>query len=71
MSYLKAVDRDRDGFLAELSALTIKYGIGIGGCGCCGSPFLSATDDDEQRFKAGHYTVKDKDDSSLSWVRAE
>jgi len=27
-------------FLVELSALTIKYHIEIGGCGCCGSPFL-------------------------------
>lgn len=29
-----------DDFLNELSALTQKYGIEIGGCGCCGSPWL-------------------------------
>lgn len=27
-------------FLEELTELSKKYGIGIGGCGCCGSPFL-------------------------------
>ena len=31
-------------FLVELAALTIKHGIKIGGCGCCGSPFLDPTD---------------------------
>ena len=29
-----------DKFLEELSVLTKKYGIEIGGCGCCGSPYL-------------------------------
>jgi hypothetical protein len=29
-----------DKFLEELSALTKKYGIEIGGCGCCDSPYL-------------------------------
>ena len=32
-------------FLTELSALTQKYGIAIGGCGCCGSPWLYYTDE--------------------------
>lgn len=27
-------------FLKELSELTKKYEIAIGGCGCCGSPYL-------------------------------
>ena len=27
-------------FLGELSALARRYSVTIGGCGCCGSPFL-------------------------------
>lgn len=27
-------------FLLELSELTNKYEIAIGGCGCCGSPYI-------------------------------
>lgn len=27
-------------FLSELYELSMKYRIGIGGCGCCGSPTL-------------------------------
>jgi len=27
-------------FLEELTALTTKYQIVVGDCGCCGSPFL-------------------------------
>lgn len=31
-------------FMAELSELTNRYGIEIGGCGCCGSPFVTGSD---------------------------
>ena len=30
-----------DAFLKELFELSLKHRISIGGCGCCGSPFLS------------------------------
>lgn len=30
-----------DDFLQELTNISIKYGIEISGCGCCGSPSLS------------------------------
>lgn len=29
-----------DLFLKELTELTQKYGLEIGGCGCCGSPWV-------------------------------
>lgn len=34
-------------FLKELAELTKKYGLKIGGCGCCGSPWIQ---DFEGRF---------------------
>jgi hypothetical protein len=34
------VDKKELAFLRELSKLTVKYGIAIGGCGCCGSTYL-------------------------------
>jgi len=41
---------DVDGFLKELTELTLKYGIQIKGCGCCGSPFLMNMNDEHQVF---------------------
>lgn len=34
------VDKVCKEFLKELSKLSRKHGVYIGGCGCCGSPFL-------------------------------
>lgn len=34
------IDNRLGNFLKELSDLTKKYNISIGGCGCCGSPYL-------------------------------
>lgn len=31
-------------FLTELTKLTNKYGFEIGGCGCCGSPWVVSDD---------------------------
>lgn len=30
----------KEAFLNELNELSKKYGLFIGGCGCCGSPFV-------------------------------
>lgn len=35
------MDRDKvNAFLRDLTELTNNYGIAIGGCGCCDSPYL-------------------------------
>lgn len=38
------MDKISIGFLEELSALTREWGVEIGGCGCCGSPWVSVWD---------------------------
>ena len=40
-------------FLIELRELTIKHGISVGGCGCCGSPYLEM-DADVSYEKSGY-----------------
>ena len=50
-----------DKFLEELSELSNKYGFVIGGCGCCGSPWVDEVDGDlcadELGFVNGKYEV--------------
>jgi hypothetical protein len=49
-------------FLLELRALTVKHGVEIGGCGCCGSPWLAEADVSDER--AGYCYGK----RGLRWV---
>lgn len=48
-------------FLEELSELSNKYGFAIGGCGCCGSPWVATIDHlvvaDDLGFNNGKYTT--------------
>ena len=36
----KSRDNKREKFINELTELSKKYGLKIGGCGCCGSPWV-------------------------------
>jgi len=51
-------------FLIELRELTIKHGIAIGGCGCCGSPFL-VMDKDISDERAGY---RHDEGDELEWI---
>jgi len=41
-----------DAFLTELTALSRKYNIEIGGCGCCQSPWLAPVDCTDRVYTA-------------------
>lgn len=60
---------DVNGFLNELLELSKKYKIEIGGCGCCGSPFLTGIDDGSPIVK---YRVRgDSEDLTLVYEDSE
>lgn len=40
------MEKNVENFLMELTKLTKTYGIIIGGCGCCGSPYLITVEDE-------------------------
>lgn len=56
-------------FLADLTALTQKHGIEIDGCGCCGSPYLWATDELGEYYIRGYNREDDRTWNSLEYVR--
>ena len=58
-------------FLADLTVLTQKYGIEIDGCGCCGSPYLWATDE-AGSYEITPFNARDgKTWSDLEYVRQQ
>lgn len=40
--------KDVEGFLKELTNLSLSYGIIVRGCGCCGSPYLTDQESEEE-----------------------
>ena len=54
-------DEGLENFLNDLENLCDTYNIYIGGCGCCGSPYLYRIDKDyigsDLTFQHGHYDI--------------
>jgi hypothetical protein len=55
-------------FLDELTALTKKHKITIGGCGCCGSPYLQAI---EVVSDKGRYIVNEDYSGQIVFVEPD
>jgi len=63
-------DEAKRQFLIGLEQLTRRTGIVIGGCGCCGSPYLRPLEDEERGDEAG-YTMPGNyalEDLEVMWV---
>jgi hypothetical protein len=45
-------------FLEELTELSKAHGLAIGGCGCCGSPFVYNDGDGAEDFSKQHYILR-------------
>ncbi len=47
-------------FLEDLEKITRKHKIAIGGCGCCGSPFLEGISGKMRKINTYNYTIDEK-----------
>lgn len=56
-------------FLEELTSLTERYGLEIGGCGCCGSPYLTdcSTETEKINVDSLQYTTKGYTVNDSGW----
>lgn len=62
-------EEQRGAFLAELSELSVKHRIVIGGCGCCGSPWLDDLTADASRDEIFYRGLNGRylGDGKLEW----
>jgi len=57
---------DEKAFLIGLSKLTRETGVKIGGCGCCGSPFLGEAKDTSEQ--SGYVYEPEAGFDDVRWV---
>jgi hypothetical protein len=58
---------DERNFIIELEALSRKYKVLVGGCGCCGSPYLTKISDECEWDEREGYTYEDR----LDWLEMD
>ena len=63
------MNKNIESFLKELTALSRKYNLEIGGCGCCGSPWIYEINKDQAKDEFGYF-CKD-DETLLRWTTKE
>ena len=57
------------GFMTELEALTRKYNLSVGGCGCCQSPFLSELKESDMTGKYEYNLASGNGDPFVDGIR--
>lgn len=56
-----------EAFLSDLRRISLKHGVVVCGCGCCGSPFLSGLGSkSKQKKMKGRYAIS-ADFDRLEW----
>ena len=55
-------------FIVGLNKLTRETGVLIGGCGCCGSPFIYDASEDDLGDKSGYGFYDGRPDEGLNWI---
>jgi hypothetical protein len=60
------MDENKIKFLQGLEKLTRETGVSIGGCGCCGSPFLSELEIKDLVFECGYAAEENGD--KVCWI---
>lgn len=55
-----------EAFLSDLRRISLKHGVVVSGCGCCGSPRLAGLSKRDMKTHKGRYKA-DPDYSRLQW----